>query len=313
MNDQSNSSTPFFSIVIPVYNRAHLIEPTIQSCLEQTFEDFELIIVDDGSKDDLKSVIEKINDPRIRYIWRENGGGSAARNTGIDAARGEYISFLDSDDLFLKDKLEKNHAYLSQNDCDCLYGQILVDRGVGKYWTKPPRGPKEGEHLATYLMCDKGWVQTSTLCVKTPLAQKIKYLETLSCGDDMDFAIRLYNDGAKFKMIEEPRAIYMDLPDPDRLSFVRDYDEIMEWTKDLKNSIPKKAYHGHMGWRVAKTIVGKSYFKALGLYLNAVLHGAYKPKMAAIIFLQIFLPKSLYRKVTDAVASLFSRKKIEQK
>jgi len=96
------------SIIIPTYNRAHLIERSIRSILNQTYEDFELLIVDDGSTDNTKEVVEGIVDARIRYIsCATNGGAAKARNVGIAEAKYDYIAFQDSDDEWHPDKLEK--------------------------------------------------------------------------------------------------------------------------------------------------------------------------------------------------------------
>ena len=103
-----NGKTPKVSVIIPTYNRAHLVGRAIRSVLNQTYQDFEIIVVDDGSTDNTEEVVKSFNDPRIRYIRHEkNRGGSAACNTGIRAARGEYIAFQDSDDEWLPEKLEK--------------------------------------------------------------------------------------------------------------------------------------------------------------------------------------------------------------
>jgi glycosyltransferase involved in cell wall biosynthesis len=96
------STSPFYSVVIPLFNRANTITAVIQSVLKQSCQDFEIILVDDGSTDNPKPVIDKIADPRIKYFYQENAGGSKARNTGMQAAKGHYIAFLDSDDFFLK-------------------------------------------------------------------------------------------------------------------------------------------------------------------------------------------------------------------
>ncbi|QPM67313.1 glycosyltransferase family 2 protein [Atribacter laminatus] len=99
---------PTVSVIIPTYNRAHLIDRAIQSVLNQTYQDFELIIVDDGSSDNTEEVVKKIQDNRIYYYKHDkNKGGSAARNTGISLAKGEYIAFLDSDDLWYQDYLSR--------------------------------------------------------------------------------------------------------------------------------------------------------------------------------------------------------------
>lgn len=100
---------PFFSVVIPTYNRAKLIGIAIDSVLKQTFSDFELIIVDDGSTDETKAVIQAISDSRIRYFYQPNGERGKARNTGTKSATGDYVFFLDSDDFIYPEHLK--HAY----------------------------------------------------------------------------------------------------------------------------------------------------------------------------------------------------------
>jgi glycosyltransferase involved in cell wall biosynthesis len=97
---------PFFSIILPTYNRAHLLHTTIGSVLSQTFDDWELIVVDDGSKDNTKEVVEGIGDKRIKYIYQENAERCVARNNGIRNAKGEFVCFIDSDDQYLPHHLE---------------------------------------------------------------------------------------------------------------------------------------------------------------------------------------------------------------
>lgn len=100
---------PKITVVIPTYNRAELLLRAVMSVLSQTFQDFELIIVDDGSTDDTDRIVKKMKreDSRILYIKQENQGASVARNSGIKEARGKYIAFIDSDDEWLPNKLEK--------------------------------------------------------------------------------------------------------------------------------------------------------------------------------------------------------------
>ena len=89
---------PFFSIIIPTYNRAGLIGLTLQSVMDQEFIDFELLVVDDGSTDDTAAVVARYADPRLRYLPKQNAERGAARNYGLARAQGEYVLFLDSDD-----------------------------------------------------------------------------------------------------------------------------------------------------------------------------------------------------------------------
>ncbi len=97
---------PFFSIIIPTYNRAHTIRRPIDSIIAQTYSDWELIIVDDGSMDNTKEIVASYQDPRIKYVWQKNQERSAARNHGITLAKGDWICFQDSDDEYLPQHLE---------------------------------------------------------------------------------------------------------------------------------------------------------------------------------------------------------------
>lgn len=109
-------NSPFFSIIIPTHNRANLISVAINSVLNQTFQDFEIIVVDDGSKDNTEEVVKSIKDRRIRYYKKENEERSIARNFGIDNVIGKYIGFLDADDYALTIHLET--AFENIQKCD---------------------------------------------------------------------------------------------------------------------------------------------------------------------------------------------------
>jgi glycosyltransferase involved in cell wall biosynthesis len=109
---------PQISVIIPTYNRAHLLPRAVESVLRQTFQDFELIIIDDGSTDNTKEAIEEFQkkDKRIKYFYHKNAGPSSARNLGIKNSIGKYIAFLDSDDVWLPEKLEKQVAVISKSE-----------------------------------------------------------------------------------------------------------------------------------------------------------------------------------------------------
>lgn len=110
------------SVIIPTYNRAKLLPRAIQSVLLQTLSEIEVIIVDDASTDDTKQVVASIPDTRIRYIRMEhNSGACSARNTGVQAARGEWIAFQDSDDEWLPNKLATQYAQLLETGADVVF------------------------------------------------------------------------------------------------------------------------------------------------------------------------------------------------
>lgn len=107
---------PFFSIIIPTYNRAKLIGKTVVSILNQAFADFELIIVDDGGSDETKKIIDSFSDVRIRYFWKPNGERGAARNFGFLKSSGQYINFFDSDDIALPNHLSEAYKLIQRNN-----------------------------------------------------------------------------------------------------------------------------------------------------------------------------------------------------
>jgi glycosyltransferase involved in cell wall biosynthesis len=127
MIKKNGHSMPEVSVIIPTYNRAHLIGRAISSVLQQTYNDFELIVVDDGSVDNTAEIVNSFNDRRIRLVrHHRNRGVSAARNTGIKMSRGEYVAFQDSDDEWLPRKLEKQ-LDLFKNDRSGDLGLVVCE------------------------------------------------------------------------------------------------------------------------------------------------------------------------------------------
>ena len=297
--------TPFFSVVVPVYNRAALLGRTLASVLTQTEQDFEIVVVDDGSVDNPSRVVEQLADPRIVFVRQENRGGGAARNTGIDKARGRFIAFLDSDDCFFPHHLAAMRALLQNAPGTAGYARILVNRGEGRTFLKPPRAIREDEDMAIYLLCDRGFIPTSTIVVERTMAERIRFHENLSAAEDTDFAIRLALAGRRFVMAEEPGVHWNDSGDPGRLSAGRKSATMRQWIEDLRSRIPAKAYYGCLGWAYAKHVAMSDRFAALKLYLAALVRGCYRPSLAGIVFLQIFLSDAAYRKLADiAIARL---------
>ena len=113
------------SVVIPLYNKEKQIAKTLQTVLNQTYQNFEIVIVNDGSTDGSVEEVLRISDSRIRLVNQENGGVSAARNRGIDEAKGEYIAFQDSDDIWIADKLERQMKLFEFDEqLDFVYSKL---------------------------------------------------------------------------------------------------------------------------------------------------------------------------------------------
>lgn len=144
------SNSGLVSVIIPTYNRAHLIGDSIRSVLAQTYTNLEVIVVDDGSTDNTEEVIAAISDPRLRYIRQPNRGRSNARNHALSFAGGKYITFLDSDDLYLPNKIELQVAYLKNHP------------GVGMVYTSAHCINDQGEMLAhKYIASVSGFIYES--------------------------------------------------------------------------------------------------------------------------------------------------------
>jgi len=122
-----SDTLPLVSIVMPVYNTEKYIEEAIQSVLMQTYKHWELIVIDDGSTDNTRSIIDTFKDERMQVISQENAGVSVARNRGLDIANGKYITFVDADDVLPDESLEVRVFFLEQHPLiDIVDGKILV-------------------------------------------------------------------------------------------------------------------------------------------------------------------------------------------
>jgi len=147
------------SVIIPTYNRAGTILRSVNSVLNQTYKDLELLIIDDGSTDNTKELIEQIEDDRIRYIYLgANSGASNARNAGVFYASGEWIAFQDSDDAWKPEKLEKQmQLALEHPEYAMIYSSFMdheADESIIYFPSKPYSGVMEGNMYSSLLLCN---------------------------------------------------------------------------------------------------------------------------------------------------------------
>lgn len=177
------------SVVIPTYNRAQIILPSIMSVLEQTLSPLEVIIVDDHSTDNTREVVESIGDERVKYVLNTRAkGANGARNTGILLARGEFIAFQDSDDLWLPEKLEKQLDYMDKNSSVdmnfCSLKFTNISRG------KVPKRKVQPEELFS-LLKRGNFISTQTIFIKKSIAEQSLFDENLKRFQDWDFCLRI--------------------------------------------------------------------------------------------------------------------------
>lgn len=137
---------PFVDVIIPTYNGMPWLEQTLSSVLAQTYQYIKVYVIDDGSKDDTESYLATIKDSRVTYIKKKNGGVSSARNVGIQCSSSHFIAFLDSDDLWFPEKLEKQLALMNQ------------DKGIGLVYGHHYNIDEENIILGNLRIYEKGWI-----------------------------------------------------------------------------------------------------------------------------------------------------------
>ncbi|NJM39416.1 MAG: glycosyltransferase [Anaerolineae bacterium] len=190
------------SIIVPTYNRADLLGEALDSVLKQTFTNWEVIVVDDGSVDDTKALVSKYIDrdsdrhSRIRYIYQANKGLPGARNTGLRAATGDYIAFLDSDDLFLPHKLQSQVAVLDQSPNLGLVasGHVEVDLHLRVLRTTRPWLAYPGLDLTSWLTSCP-FIVNAVLVRRRWLEQVDFFDEEMRYVEDWDLWLRLAQAG----------------------------------------------------------------------------------------------------------------------
>ena len=186
---------PKVSVVTPTHNRAELLRTAITSVLGQTFKDWEMIIVDDHSKDNTPEVVENFADERVKYLKNiEKNGPSIARNLAISAASGEYIAFLDDDDEWLPQKLKKQIGIL--DSCPSKIGgiysnRLMIDKHTGNTYSENPEVDTLRGNLLNQLMI-KNPIHTSTLIIRKACIDKIGgFDEGMRYMEDRDLFMRL--------------------------------------------------------------------------------------------------------------------------
>lgn len=197
-----NFQSPFFTVVIPTYNRADILPTTIASVLGQKFQNLELLVVDDGSSDNTKQVVEGIPDKRVHYIYQKNAERSVARNNGVAHSKGRYICFLDSDDFYHKDFLQEMYKYISSNNYprELIVGGVIVyqDENNEELKTMPDMTDSAAEWLFN------NPITPTRVCVEKSIFNDYKFREDVIIVEDTVLWVSLMN---KYKVALNPSAI----------------------------------------------------------------------------------------------------------
>lgn len=191
-------NVPMVSVVIPTYNRAGLIRRAIESVLSQTYENYEIIVVDDGSTDNTKECVQTIGDDRVKYIKSPvNRGQANARNIGIRRAKGKYIAFQDSDDVWLPEKLEKQMKIMEQAEESVGMVYSMFEYQNAGEQTAVPYPPKELSldiktgFIFPHLFAGNLVGMPTVLARKEVFDQVGMFDTTLSCLEDFEMVLRI--------------------------------------------------------------------------------------------------------------------------
>lgn len=186
----TETHTPCVSVVIPTYNRCALLQRAVGSVLDQTEKNIEIIIADDGSGDETPAVFETPADPRIRYLRLPHQGACAARNAGIEAARGQYIAFLDSDDTWRPEKLALQKKQLESSGADIIFCAFLRHEADGKTVTRYPLADVPEGPLDYRSLLASNLVSTQTLFGRADCIKQLRFDERFPRMQDWEFALQ---------------------------------------------------------------------------------------------------------------------------
>lgn len=260
---------PTVTVVIPTHNRAYLIARTIRYVLEQTYDDFEVLVVDNGSADNTSEVVTGIGDVRVNYIYQENSGSPASpRNTGILRALGAYVAFLDDDDVWYPSKLERTMAVFNKapeidvvchNENVRRFGKI---QGVNHYG---PAVPDMYQRLLFGGNCLSGsatMVKTQALREVGGCREEREYFEI----EDYDLWMRLARDGKRFAFIEEPLGEFVVHKTSGVFAGLhRRFPNHRRMIRDHFRNYPAKSFADHCRIQL---IIARTYLSQVKAFLN---------------------------------------------
>lgn len=267
------------SIVIPTYNRGGLIRDCVENLLRQTYQSFEIIVVDDGSLDNTKEVMEQMNDSRIRYYRLEqNQGACAARNKGVELSRGNYIAFQDSDDLWDEKKLEKQMDYLIEHDADVVFCSMRRVKDGKTQFVVPERFIPDSQIMKE--LCKSSCISTQMIFGKKSCFLEERFDTAMPRYQDYDLMLRI---AQKYKVAHLPEVLVSQQLCEDSISnnwekfrtavelLADKYRGIPGFTYNLYLETGYRNYYADYGFR-SKTLFKKALkeqftIKALLLYL----------------------------------------------
>ncbi|AGB38753.1 glycosyltransferase family 2 protein [Natronococcus occultus] len=306
------ATPPLVSVVIPTYNRIDLLPKAIDSALRQTYNNLEIIVVDDCSTDGTRELLEERYESEIQYLRHEkNRGGSAARNTGIEAASGEYIAFLDSDDEWLPQKVEKQVARLEELSEDwvatyCDFHQTRRSWLVETFDNIFPRtsGQEGGTELIEDLLTKQfAHGGSSSLVIRTATLNALDgFDERFQRHQDVELLLRLLQHG-KLAYVDEELFRKHDSGNPSLEDVVRSDRLYREQFSSLIEEYEQRGFDisGIHNYRLAKYYFRNGLFRKGGTYLRK----ASFPEFRDAVTVMLAVITGIKTKVQNASITVF--------
>lgn len=306
---------PLISVVIPVYNRADLIQRTIATVAQQTYQNWELIVVDDHSSDDLLATLKTLDVfDRITYHRHEvNKGVSAARNTGIGLATGKYISILDSDDEWLPEKLDQQVKCVEacENPEDVLCAtRARISYGDGSYREIPERDIAPDEPFDEFLFVNKQFTATSSLFFSRKMALRHPFAEHMRQYEDYLFAISLTNDGARFVLVDRVLTTYHCDDRPGRLGRRDDFEKSQLFFENAEHLMTKKAKLAFQADYFSPFLWPKNKIKAFRILMSAFFAKALGLQQVGTVLLKCTLGQDRHERLREIYLSSIGVKRL---
>ena len=293
------------SVVIPTRNRSQLVKRAVTTTLAQTLKEIEILVVIDGLDFAATTELEKIKDSRLKVIQLSaNKGGAGARNIGIAEARGEWIAFLDDDDEWLPQKLERQLAAAEKSRYKYpILSCSLTARTPKGEFTYPRRFPTVDEPLSEYLLArnsfsfGEGLIQTSTIFTSKKLLEQVPFQEGLAKHQDWDWLLKVNTlEGVGIEFVAETLAIWYCWQERQSTSSTSNWKQSLAWIRENQNLVTPRAYSSFIMTQVGPQAARENQWQVFWSLLQEAFNcGQPKPIDLILYFLMWFIPRNTRR------------------
>jgi len=298
--------TPFFSVVLPTYNRASFLPKAINSVINQTYTNWELVIIDDGSTDNTKEIVTSFKDTRIKYIYQQHKERSAARNNGINNAKGKYICFLDSDDIYKNEHLKQLYSLISvkKNPVALIFSNYLIQKN-GKLIILQTHNLYNNP--IDYFF--RNPVNPTRVCIHNKILSKYQFSENAIVNEDMMLWLSIANEYPVLQL-KQNTVIYIIHSDNSiklennpyyvmlsglRKFFSKQQDIYKKISKKIRNDVISEIYFGIAKYHIYKNHRFNAVINILHSMFVSPIHKQTKYRIYTILLL-IFCSNSKIKK-----------------